>query len=53
MNREVSLLTLATLAVAVLAYYVVAVSGGFLSGTAIGILFVYVVIQWSHLRRRS
>ena len=51
MSREVSLLTLATIAVAVLTYQVVAVCGGFLSGTAIGILFVYIVIQWSHMRR--
>lgn len=51
MRRELILLTLATVSVVILAYHVITVSDGFLSGTAIGILFVYIVIEWSRVRR--
>jgi hypothetical protein len=53
MNRERLLLSLATAAVAVLAYHIIFVRGGFLSGLAVGILVVHVVVEWSQTQRRE
>jgi hypothetical protein len=53
MRKERLMLLLATAAVAYLFYHVVFVGGGFLSGLAVGLLVVYLVVEWSNPRDSS